>query len=225
MSKRPDSNALHFLLWFRFSEKTNWSKVNSSEVTPKQMASLRNQHETKRGAKWFWKKDPKAHQRHVTRVQCAVSDTDGRTRGHICPCHHWQSKGWQRNCYRWKDLGTGMCGRCSARCGWQEPMTNIAEVSPLTACCQTALLAGNSRRRGTESRTCAKVVVPMAGSAHLSLGKHNCVQKSMFFKVITQVFLSEVLTEVLSMLRTGLPNGKCPHGGFWLINLFSLTCS
>lgn len=49
---------------------------------------------------------------------------------------------------------------------------------------------------------------------HLSLGKHNCVQKSMFFKGITQVFLSEVLTEVLSMLRTGLPNGKCPHGGF-----------
>lgn len=67
---------------------------------------------------------------------------------------------------------------------------------------------------GAEGRRCAKVAVLLAAGAHLSLGKHDCVQKSMFFKGITQVFLSEVLTEVLSMLRTGMPNGKCPHGGF-----------
>lgn len=71
-----------------------------------------------------------------------------------------------------------------------------------------------TRKKKVKGRVNAKVAVPLADSTHLSLGTQSCVQKSMLLQVITQVFLPKVLTEVLSMLRTGLPNGKCPHGGF-----------
>lgn len=108
---------LYIFCYFDFLKK-NRSKVNSSKVTPQQMDSLRNKHDAKRRAKWFQKKDFKAHHSHVAQVQYAVSSTDGRTQGHICTHYCWQSKGLHRSCYRWKDLGIG-------RCGWQEPMTNI----------------------------------------------------------------------------------------------------
>lgn len=154
-----------------------------------------------------------AHCSHVAQVQQAVSSTDGRTWGHICTHHCWQSEWLHKGCCRWKDSGMGRCA--SARCGWQKPAAKPhCEAPLLKAQCQAALLTQNSQTRRAEGSVKAKVAIPPAGSAHLSLGEQNHVQKSMFSKVITQVFPSEVLTEVLSMLRTRLPNGKCPHGGF-----------
>lgn len=112
-------------------------------------------------------------------------------------------------------------GGASARYGWQEPMISITERLP-------CLLHGarlHCSQKMAKDRVSTDTAAPPAGSNRLSLGQQSCVQESMLFRVTTQVFLSEVLTEVVSALRTGRPNGKCPHGGFWLINLFSLTCS
>lgn len=118
-----------FCCYFDFLKK-NHSKAYSSNVTPKQMDSLRNEHKTKRRTKRFQKKDPKAQCSHMAQVQCAVSSTDGRTQGHICTHHCWQSKRLHRSCCRWKNLGTGRCGRCQCQVWVQEPMTNTIARLP-----------------------------------------------------------------------------------------------
>lgn len=101
----------------------------------------------------------KAHCSHAAQVQQAVSNTDGRTWGHICTHHCWQSKWLHRSRCRWKDSGTGRCA--SARCGWQEPATKPHGEAPLlTAQCQAALLTQNSHARRAERSVNAKVAIP-----------------------------------------------------------------
>lgn len=156
---------------------------------------------------------PQSPSQYVAWVQHAVSSTDGRTQATSAPTVAGKAKGSNRSCNRWKDLGTGRCGWCQGQvwvAGAGEE--HHSEAPLLTARCQAAL--SQKTGRGVKHRVGAKVAIPSAGRTHLSPEKKNYVQKSMFSKVIRQVCLSEVLTQVLSMLKTGPPNGKCPRGGF-----------
>lgn len=105
-------------------------------------------------------------------------------------------------------------GRLRCRQVWVAGASNEHHCGAPPARCQAAWITESGHGREAEGWVSAKVAVPPAGRAHLRLGKPSRVQKRTLSTVITQVFLSEVLTEVLSMLRTGLPNGKSPHGGF-----------
>lgn len=149
------------------------------------MDSLRNEHETKTEPNVSTRKTPQSPLQSRGTGPTGSVQHRWQDLGHICTHHCWQSEWLHRGHCRWKDSGMGGCAR--ARCGWQEPATKPhCEAPLLKAQGQAALLTHISHTRRAEGSVSAKVAIPPEGSAHLSLGKQNHVQKSMFSKVITQ---------------------------------------
>lgn len=124
-----------------------------------------------------------------------------------------KANGYTGSRCRWKDSGTDR-QVCQRQVWVARPAAKPHGEAPLlTAQCQAALLTQNSHARRAERQWMPKWQYPQRQCPPKS-GKMKLCSEINVLKVITQVFPSEVLTEVLSMLRTRLSNGKCPHGGF-----------